>query len=585
MADESVAPDKLKFDKGTQEAIVGWMMSDHAFLLQCKEYIPHHYFTDPVLSDIAKIIYAMPGEGMPTVAEVQAQFGGHKYEYADSQERLNAVSQCMAKRQNLKMERLAPTLTSFIKYIVLRKALAELTRRYNSGQYDDAASWMKEQMDKLNRVQFGKDITIKFNDTAEFIQQTMSKVKDNCCTIGHPEFDELLREGSKKLTNENTDRKFIYNLTHGGLEPADTTLIMGPSNSGKSTTVTSIIAENLCLGKKVLWVTAEQKWQDHKMRIIQAVGWFDKIKHLSYIDRPDIKQMVGFAEQTLQNLIYFPWIKTDGMFVEDVIGRIELEQEKMQTARWNERVAKRKYLVEKGLMTDDIDAQLLKEDTANRGFDLVVVDYPAKFQAKSFSTRKAEDHVEKTFVYNQFVLAALFHEWHTVLPVQTNREGYKLSQHDEGRLLDQGDVAGAFNIPAIASNVISINRTPSDVEANRVKYHITKCRTSKTHFTFVSETAFEVGRTHGICPTMEKMLHWAIYKPGAPMTDELISQALGDQKRKTNVLTPVTDPVVTSASINTVVPPKDQPIFGTQPVPPADMNPQTGEVPMEKPKT
>ena len=69
------------------------------------------------------------------------------------------------------------------------------------------------------------------------------------------------------------------------------------------------------------------------------------------------------------------------------------------------------------------------------------------------------------------------------------------------------------------------------------------------------------------------------------MTDELISQALGDQKRKTNVLTPVTDPVATAATIHAMVPPKDQPIFGTQPVPPADMNPQTGEVPMEKPKT
>jgi hypothetical protein len=133
-----------------------------------------------------------------------------------------------------------------------------------------------------------------------------------------------------------------------------------------------------------------------------------------------------------------------------------------------------------------------------KGYDLLVCDYPAKL-----TTRLAQNgHMSKRnvdeIVYGYFVQLALEYGFHSLLAIQTNREGSKVNkgQKDEHRLLVMEDVHESYGVMQEATNVITLNRDPVAKARQHMTFHIDKSRSSETGFAVVARTDFARARTH-----------------------------------------------------------------------------------------
>lgn len=64
--------------------------------------------------------------------------------------------------------------------------------------------------------------------------------------------------------------------------------------------------------------------------------------------------------------------------------------------------------------------------------------------------------------------------------------------------LEISDVAQGFGITNDADNVITINRSNEDYTVMRVRFFVAKTRTAEARSTFMSETRYDLSRTHGL---------------------------------------------------------------------------------------
>jgi KaiC/GvpD/RAD55 family RecA-like ATPase len=335
-------------------------------------------------------------------------------------------------------------------------------------------------MVEILNTNFDKDSKIDFSNTWDFFKE-MAKDSEGSCTLGHPHFDALLEPRSKWSSDYST-------LEVGCLHRGDLTVFMGPSNSGKTSALVTIAAANLKMKKNVIYFTHEQKEKDIRKKIIQSItgigmddinAWMNMAAENGEMGleakRSEMGQRILAAEAILQKyLTYIPFTKAGEMQVENVVNEIRLQQEKLLAS-------------------------------TGRGFDLLIEDYPAKLQAKVFNTRKVDHRVEMEYVYDQFQILAKEMNFHSLVAAQTNREGFKMANKQNGsgekRLLDQGDIAESFGVARIADNVITINRGMEETKNNTIIFNISKSRSNSTGHQFKSTTKMDRSMTHG--PSLE----------------------------------------------------------------------------------
>jgi hypothetical protein len=101
-------------------------------------------------------------------------------------------------------------------------------------------------------------------------------------------------------------------------------------------------------------------------------------------------------------------------------------------------------------------------------------------------------------VYGYFIQLALEYNFHSLLAIQTNREGAKVNkgQRDERRLLVMEDVHESYGVMQEATNVITMNKDAVAKARKRMTYHIDKSRSSETGFAIVAKTDFARATTH-----------------------------------------------------------------------------------------
>jgi hypothetical protein len=485
----------LEFNEAFQEAVAGHLLTDTMFFLKCKDQIPHFYFTDPIVSELVRIAYTYYdnpnyGNSLPTRSDVVDLITFKFREDIKSQKTyISMLDRCYLVSKDRKIELIQSLMTGWLRLIKLQDGFKAALNKYNRKEFDDAIDFTEKFIKEVRKASFLKDERADFTNLEQFYIKRKESLDTDCCTIGHDVFDEMLRSGSSKNNNKTLD---INLRTKGSLAPGDTSIIMGASNSGKTTTIVSIIAANIVMGKHVLLITHEQKDDDIKDKIVKSITNLDS-SELEGIIRGDvnIKNRLKAAEELLTKyLVYVPWIKVGKMNVESVVNVIRLEQE-------------------------------MRVSNTGKGFDLLVDDYPGKLRSTELKGRQLQGHEEVGYVYDQFVNIAKEHKFHAILPVQTNREGYKTNRNgDSGRLLDQGDIAGSFAVAQMADTVITINRSPADVKGNRIKFYMAKCRTNATGATFASQTDMARSRTHHVS------LGCAVIGSGEDCSDAALSIAL-----------------------------------------------------------
>jgi len=451
------------FTEKQQDAIIGWMLKERHFFINCIIHLERHYFVNPMNGAVfqAMLDWNTTYKRAPSIEELKGSFNrSHHNEFTKYHDRINM---CISSISDFGIDALSREMTGWMRTIKLAKSITEAEKLYNSKAFSQAYDFVAKKSAEINKTTFEQDQRVVFGDALTFFSDRIEEHKD-CLTIGHPDFDILLREEARK-ENAKRDSRRPSDWTNGGLVKGDTTIILGPSNSGKTTTLTSIIIPNILNNKHVLYFTHEQKWEDIKTKLFMNAcrATQTELKNPT----PEMKRVMDYVGSKLDEyLVYIPWIKAGKMWVEDVINEITLQQE------------------------------LLKADKGTT-FDLLINDYPGKLKSKEMKGRQGWE--ESDYVYDQFVNAATEWRFHAILPVQTNREGYKVNRGDsaDGRVIDQADTSGSFGIMQKADNVITLNRSPKEQALNIMRFYISKSRTQGAQTTFATKTDFARSSTHG----------------------------------------------------------------------------------------
>jgi KaiC/GvpD/RAD55 family RecA-like ATPase len=451
------------FTDSQQDAIIGNMLKDRHFFLKCVVLLKYDWFINPLNSDIFKQCQSFFDQfkRQPTGEELKDKFNRtHADTYRKYHDRIDL---CILTSKNFGLDFISTEMTGWMKMVMFRNSMEDAADIFRKQDWSAALTWLDFKINEVKQTSFLDDKRITFADSLDFLQKRDTSFED-CLTIGHPDFDELLLEGAA-IKGGDRSKPLPKFWTTGGLVKGDSTMILGPSNSGKTTTLTSIIVPNILNNKYILYMTHEQKWEDIKTKILMnAVGATNKeLRHPT----PDlIRRIKAVAEKLEQYLVYIPWIKVGNMWVESVIAEVNMQQESLHA----------KYGVK---------------------FDMLIDDYPGKLKSQQYKGRAVWE--EADYVYDQFVTMATEHRFHAILPVQTNREGYKVNRGDasDGRVIDQADAAGSFGVMQKADNVITLNRSPEDQQYQVMRFYISKSRSSQAQTMFASRTDFAKSITHG----------------------------------------------------------------------------------------
>lgn len=508
------------FGSEFQEAILGHCLADAQFLAACKELVPPEWFTKQTCAEIIRMIYRVydiksqngASKSLPTPQEVGSQITLDYPRVADKEERLVVLQSCIAKADAISIEFVRTHMTGWIRMIKLNNLLYDAGERFKKRKYDECIEWIDDKFFNLKETTFMKDERVRFDDIPGFIESQAASMNANCITFGNIEIDKLMRINS--VMDYPAGCQVISKMTKGGGLPGDSTVIMGSTNSGKTSTIIAMIARNILMERHCLLINHEGKNDDMVWKILSVMTRRSvadiSTKFTTDAELQACLRVVGNLCE--KYLVYVPWIKPGHMFVEDVMQLIDSEQEKRLMLRGD-----------------------------GRGFDLVVDDYPAKLESK-FMGGKAAIWDKRAYVYNQFYLSAEHHKFHGIFPVQTNRNGSRINRgdHDENRMLAMEDVAEGYGVIAQVPNVITINRSIWDKAHNTIRYFIAKSRSSSTDHTVVCgsqmniSVPFEFDSKTVIFMAWETMDNqFIIQKLGLPITgaDSIADRQAVNQKR------------------------------------------------------
>lgn len=483
-----------------QEAIVGHMLNQGWFCSASITHIKAGWFTESKLITLFNLLKTFSEEygRSPTKEEFHAyirlkNFQGHEA----LQVKLDT---CIASSFNLNRDYVGKEMTGWLRVNLFKNSLMEVIEKFNKNEPNDYVELLNSKVTQMKAISFLQDDAVDFSNPIQFYKDYTGSL-DDCMTIGHPDFDELLNSHSKKASPsklpDNIYGKRNYTLYgKGSLARGDTTMFIGPSNGGKTTAVISVLVANLLSQKHCLLVTHEQNYRDIMNKIYQCFFQKDKLETLEMEKLPDNEKtfLLQLANNILTKyLTYVPWVKAGNMYAEDVVDAIRQKNEFKR-----------------------------EERQGPYGFDLVINDYPGKLSLRSAS-RNMQDHTVKTAVYDMFVSLATEEQFHMICPLQANREGYKKAKHakEGGAMLSQGDVADAYNIVQRASNVITINASNEDKNAGIVRFLIDKSRSAATGQVFVTKTAYDKSTSISILNAS------TTYEETRPIAKEFLYNALG----------------------------------------------------------
>lgn len=349
----------------------------------------------------------------------------------------------------IRWDAIKPELTEWLQSKILQETLLKSAGMWNKGQWHQTASLMQTAVREFRDASFEEGIEVSFADPETWLAKHKEE-KQFALPTGLPLLDKALLDGA----------------TSGGLQRGDTTVILAPVNIGKTTAMLTIAVHNIVANNNVLLITHEGRPEDIRNKIMKAVMDCTEEQMLSSYLTPEGLAKLRHAAALIQSrLTYIPYNKA-GMTVENVVPIIRRAQE--------ERIAR-----------------------TGKGYDLLVVDYPAKLTTSQLSGANLQLRTSIDIVYDYFVQLALEYKFHSLLAIQTNREGSKVNKgQNTNRLLTMEDVMEAWGPMASASNVITLNRGPMAQLKNRITFYVCKSRSAEVGRAIVAKSNFAHGLSH-----------------------------------------------------------------------------------------
>lgn len=470
MVEKTLVDTSIINDEKFQLGIVELMLRDKGFLRLCRANVPDRIFIDPHVAQIVKIIYKQydaTKETMSSQEELNVFIRGTFYgDRLTTQKHIDKAAIIYAWQGKYHESTIKTNMTGWMQLNVLKQQLPVMVDLSNKGNLEEVSDSLVPKLGlELQRVRFNVEAREEIKDLEKFYSDFDSSNTANCCTMGHDDLDEMMRTGAK-IVGPNRGPE-LKTRTRGGLMPGQTTVILAPTNTGKTTAILTVAVSNVYYGKNVFVVGHEQSSKEMIDKCLRSASGLRKHEFDKMARTPNDPLGKALKKVLNERLFYHHWVKTGNMYVESVLPLI---------IQCHERLL----------------------DETGEGLHLVICDYPGILKSKVCEQRRMKTYEEMTYVYEQFVSIAKEYGFHCLLPAQVNREGFKLNKGSgESRLLNSGDAAGSFNLSHSVDNLITLNRSSDDHAKQRIKFHLSKCRTAPSETTFVSRTDFDSCRTHG----------------------------------------------------------------------------------------
>lgn len=486
----------LPFSPKKQEAVLGHLLTDPQFFLLCKDRIKPEWFNyDPscarVWTELQK--FWEKTKRFPRSTEEFLEGSEIAFEDQKTKNRLHRqVAICLTEMGIHGIDTIRPLLQEWLQTHIYARLITESSKQYNNKDFKRALDVMRDGWRELEAAKFTDDEEYDFTNWVEHIKESQAEL-DNALTFGIDLVDKLLTPEAK----------------NGGLLKGDTTVLLAPTNIGKTTTMVTVLVHNICAGKDVLFMTHEGRPADIRNKILQSmVGctYQDLLHAHADPTSPRFRHIQTAARILKERVVWVPLMKA-GYTVEEL-----------------DSVIRRKYEE--------------RRSKTGKGFDMIVDDYPAKLTTKlAAKGNMPKRHIDDV-VYNYFVQWALEFNSHSLVAIQGNRESSKANRGmkaHEHRLLTMEDVSEAFGPMQTATNVITINRDEIARMKGRITFYLCKGRGNETGFAVVCNSKYAHARTHATT------LGGIWYRGSSTMSDrvdDLLSQYRGKEVPVAEILKP-----------------------------------------------
>jgi KaiC/GvpD/RAD55 family RecA-like ATPase len=468
--------EKLPGNEMSQAALLGHLLTDAQFFSQAVNRIQPDWWKNPYHSKLYALLqgFYKATTLFPTYQEFITQKGFDGLDPLEKKALDAALAKCLLVKDTIRLATLKTELTMWLHSKILHDQILKATKAWNTGRFDLAAGYLGAAAEAYKNTRFNDGEAVRFADAGIWLKKTDTD-KTNTLTTGLALLDRgllSLSDKDKKDRDLAAAKKVAPEPIPGGLQLRDTTVILAPSNAGKTTTLITIARHNVSAARSVLFMTHEGAPEDIRLKMLMAMMGKTRGEILEmYKDPVALRKIEESAKLLDEGLVYVPFNKA-GMKVEDVVPVIRRYQE--------ERASK----------------------NGGKGFDLLVSDYPAKLTTEMASKGNMSTRHIQEIVYENYVQLALEYGFHSLLAIQTNREASRVNsgQYDgkdsEHRLLTMEDVAESWGPMTSASNVITLNRSPTAQAMNRITYYVAKCRSSKTGLAVVANSKFDCSLSH-----------------------------------------------------------------------------------------
>lgn len=460
---------KLPFHNRKQAAVLGHMLLNEKFFEQSRHHIRPDWFNDARNGKIYRVAqqFREVYHHAPKIDEVQF----HPEIMADEPQVVAslhaALSTARLETANFGLDALRKELTEWLHAKLYRDGVTESQSAYNDGQFDVAYQMINKRMKEINTIRFDEEQEVSFDNPGDYLSSSEKRYEGGLTTGIKLLDDALSPDGESK---------------GGGLFKGDTTIVLAAVNQGKTASLITVSMANIWKHRKVLFMSHEGSKDDLREKMLCSLLNVTKPELFAmYKTDRGLSAIMAGTEIIKRYFTYIPYNKA-GMCVEDVIPIVRRRQE-LALAH-------------------------------GAGYELLVVDYPAKLNTKLASHGNLQKRNIDEYVYEQYVQLALELDIHSLLAIQANRQASK-DNRDASRLLTMEDVAESWGPMMAATNVLSINRDLAAQVSNRVTFYVAKSRSSRVGVAIACKSDYARCRTHS------EQMGGVSYLGTDPMTDKI----------------------------------------------------------------
>jgi KaiC/GvpD/RAD55 family RecA-like ATPase len=469
MFDDNAIVEQLPFSVERQRALLGHLLTEPRLFAQAERQILPEWWADTRLGQVWEYAMTLAKKAGRAVSasEVSESQELQRLEPKETKRLQSEIETCLVKRADIGIDLLQAELTSWLHARIYIAAMKKSEHLFLQSRKTLNGELMKEAFETIRKMNsdiaetaFGGEATrADMGDPARDFG-TLDVDAKTAISFGLPALDQvLLPEGGGRAS----------------LLAGDMTVLLSPTNSGKTTTMVTVLAHNIRAGKSVLLVTHEGRTSDIKMKIWQSLTGMTRQEVKSGLEKKDdaVIRMLARARQMVDSNLEFLPMNKAGQSVETVVGNIA----KTQRAR----------LAQYG-----------------HGFDLIVDDYAAKLTTRQAKGGQFQFRQIQEVVYNYFAQLALEHNCHVLTAIQANREASKINRgkqapnkQAESRLLNHDDVSEAIGPMTTATNIITINRSLEDQANGTLTFFVSKSRSGETGWAVTCKSNFAACQSHG----------------------------------------------------------------------------------------